>query len=205
MTKHPNIIKGQLFGRLTVVSEIAGPGQKKWKCQCSCASEVTVSQGHLNSGHTKSCGCLMVDVTVARSTKHGKHGTRTYQSWTSMIARCYYRGSTSYPRYGAVGISVCDRWKGSFVNFLEDMGEAPEGKTLERVDGALVYSPENCVWATPREQALSRKTTRWYTHDGKTLCLKDWAKEVGMPYLKLYKRIARGWSFEEAISDTNLI
>lgn len=195
-------VLGRSFGRLMVLSE-ASDRKGYWLCQCQCGNTKLVSYQHLRSGKTKSCGCLRVEKTVERNTSHNMSGSRTYSVWASMISRCYCPGSTSFKRYGAVGVMVCDRWKTSFENFLEDMGEVPDGMSLERLNGAKLYSPESCVWATPKEQALSRKSTRWFTYGGKTMCLKDWATHLGVPYLKLYKRVVyRGWSFEKAISDT---
>lgn len=133
---------------------------------------------------------------------HGQAKTSIWNIWQSMIGRCTQKGHTSYPRYGALGVTVCERWMGSFENFLADMGERPEGLSIERVGGAKVYGPTTCIWADAKTQALSRNTTRWITHDGETLCLKDWAAKVGMPYLKLYKRVVyRGIPFATAINN----
>lgn len=116
-----------------------------------------------------------------------------------MNSRCYQPKHTSYPRYGGAGVTVCNRWRASYLDFLFDMGERPTGLSIERIGGAKEYAPENCVWATAKTQALSRSTTRWVTHEGKSLCLKDWAKEVNIPYLKLYKRyVTLRWDFSRA-------
>lgn len=199
-------LTGKSFGRLTVTGEAPMRNKKirRWNCQCPCGVVLEISHGHLTTGHTKSCGCLRTDMLVERSTVHGECGSPTWKIWIGMISRCYQESHTSFNRYGAVGVRVCDRWLESYKNFKEDMGEVPEGKSIERVRGAKLYSPDNCVWATPKEQALSRSTTRWYTHNGETLCLKDWARKIGMSYLKLYKRVVcRGWDFERAINEDN--
>lgn len=196
-------LTGQTFGRLTVLSEffVGVRRDRTWDCRCSCGSMCSVKQAQLRRGKTKSCGCLARELLVARNYRHGMSKTRTWNIWQGMISRCIHSSHTSYPRYCALGVTVCERWSGSFPNFLSDMGEAPDGLSIERKHGALVYNSENCVWATDREQALSRKTTRWVTHAGETLCLKDWAKKIEMPYLKLYKRfVMRGWSFERSIA-----
>lgn len=88
---------------------------------------------------------------------HGMSYTSTYRSWLSMRNRCYRKGSEKYPMYGAKGIKVCKRWRNSFENFLEDMGERPEGMTLDRIDGTKGYSPSNCRWATPTQQARNTR------------------------------------------------
>lgn len=93
---------------------------------------------------------------------HGKHGSPTYYSWSGMIQRCTNPRNTAWDRYGGRGITVCDRWRGSFAAFLSDMGERPEGKTLDRVDNGGPYEPGNCCWSTPREQQMNRRRAEYY-------------------------------------------
>jgi hypothetical protein len=155
ISKNALDLTGRVFGRLTVLCPSSGrysrSGQAKtrWKCKCSCGLEVRVDTAHLRRGTTKSCGCLNLEQTIQRSTSHGMRNSPTYNSWASMKRRCG-RG-----RYR--GITFCDRW-GDFKNFLEDMGERPEGKTLDRYPNREGnYEPGNCRWATPKEQANNRK------------------------------------------------
>lgn len=131
--------------------------------------------------------------------RHGGVGTRTYIIWASMKSRCYCPSDTNYRKYGAKGVTVCTRWH-DFINFVEDMGEAPDGLTLDRTENSDGYSKDNCRWATPVTQAVNRRTTRFITYNGETRCLKHWANELGMPYLKLYKRLGRGWPIEKAFA-----
>jgi hypothetical protein len=113
-----------------------------------------------------------------------------------MNRRCNNPNSEEYRYYGAKGILICERWK-VFENFREDMGERPEGKTIDRFpDNAGNYEPGNCRWATKREQALNRKTTVWVEHKGKRLCLKDWGKELGVHRETVRKRLDRGCDVE---------
>lgn len=121
--------------------------------------------------------------------------SRTYYSWSSMRGRCQQPNSTSYPRYGGRGIKVCARWQ-IFDNFLEDMGERPAGTSLDRIDLEGDYTPENCRWATGDEQARNKSNTRWFDHNGEKLCMKDYAKVLGISYAALSKRVEAGWPVE---------
>lgn len=112
----------------------------------------------------------------------------TYTSWASMIQRTTNQKHPDYPYYSKLG--VCPEWL-DFSNFLNDMGERPTGTTLDRVEGVLGYSPGNCRWASPREQALNRKTTVWVTRKGITRCLKDWCRHLGLNYKVVHSKVNR--------------
>ena len=127
---------------------------------------------------------------------------REYRIWKAMKARCYAPSMADYGRYQKLGIEVCDRWRHSFQAFMEDMGECPDGCSIDRKDSIGDYEPSNCRWATNAEQVRNRSITKFYTYDGKTMCLKDWANELGIEYHKLYNRIMRdGHSFRDAIDE----
>jgi len=118
----------------------------------------------------------------------------------NMKDRCSNRKNKAYPRYGGRGITVCDRWQHSYESFLEDMGRRPDGLTLDRIDNSKGYSPENCRWATPAEQAKNRRSNVMVEYSGKRMNLKDASVSAGLPYKTVYARIAGGWSFDAAIS-----
>lgn len=143
---------GERFGRLVVLGR-AGTSpdkQKTWLCQCDCGNTSIVRGGHLRTGSTSSCGCLV--------TKHGMYRSREYATWRSMVQRCTNPKDTNYPHYGARGISVCNRWRESFEAFLADVGARPAGMSLDRFpDMNGNYEPGNVRWATAAEQAHNRR------------------------------------------------
>jgi hypothetical protein len=118
-----------------------------------------------------------------------------------MRARCTRPSSAAYYKYGARGITVCERWQ-SFENFYSDMGLKPSPRhTLDRIDGTKNYSPENCRWATPKEQQRNIKNNVILEHDGKALIAADWAKIVGLDAKTIQARIYKlGWTVEEALT-----
>lgn len=155
-------LTGQRFSRLVVdFRESTSPhGEIKWSCTCDCGNTCITFGNNLRKGHSRSCGCLHVDVVSG----HGYNGSRTHNSWEACINRCYRESCVSYQYYGGRGITVCDRWREpapqGFLNFLEDMGERPEGKTLNRVNGATQYSKETCAWATYSHQSYDKAYLR---------------------------------------------
>lgn len=156
---------GQTFGQLTV---LAADGYRHnrlaWLCQCSCGNTTTVAGGALRSGNTKSCGCRRLIVSKKLHTRHGHtanlNKTKTYLSWRSMWWRCRQTKPEVAKYYKDKGITVCDRWK-SFTAFLEDMGEAPPGFTLDRIDGSKNYELGNCRWATRKTQRENQPNIGW--------------------------------------------
>lgn len=203
---------GQTFGRLTVVGrgpDYIRPGdgmrEPRWECLCVCGGRKCCARSNLLRGLTQSCGCLHSEVTSARHTTHGATvgGMKTveFTTWVSMIQRCYDPSATSYGRYGARGITVCERWRSSFANFLSDMGQRPTPKhSIERSNNAGNYDPGNCRWATTIEQGRNTRRNRLITFCGETLCMSAWAERTGIPYSAIARRLSLGWPAEKTLT-----
>lgn len=117
-----------------------------------------------------------------------------------MIARCYNPNHYGYQNYGGRGIKVCDRWLESFDNFYDDMGSAPENHTLDRIDVDGDYTPDNCRWASHKEQHRNRRDNHWIAFDGQTKLLTEWALELGITPQALSRRL-KTWSLERAMTE----
>ena len=154
---------------------------------------------------TRSCGCLRRDVAAATGRSHrwasrithghtaGGNPSGAYRSWAAMKQRCSCASQPGYRNYGGRGIKVYDRWINSFENFLEDMGERPDGMTLERVDNEKGYSPENCVWAGYKTQANNTRANRLIEVDGASKTLAERSRTTGVHSRTITDRISRGW------------
>jgi hypothetical protein len=135
---------------------------------------------------------------IANYYKHGMTGTRTFKSWESMLQRCTNKNSPDYHRYGGKGVVVCRRWKNSFERFIDDMGERPEGTSLDRFpDKHGNYEPTNCRWATAGQQQRNLRNNLYIAHNGVKKLLIDWADEKGMPRDLLRRRFHAGMIGDE--------
>lgn len=178
-------LTGRVFGRLTVKERIVPPkGRTLFVCACECGNEVTVNGSDLQTGNNVSCGCFRAEHIGAVNYKHGAAAkgdlTGAYRSWRTMRDRCYNEDNNRFYAYGARGIKVCDRWRDSFENFFADMGERPEGMSLDRINVDADYSAENCRWASKTEQARNQRTNVWYQVGDERMIQADVAKALGI-------------------------
>lgn len=197
-------LTGQKFNRLTVIdrAQNTAKGQARWLCQCVCGKTYIANGTQLRKGRVQSCGCYKREVTIEHSTKHGHANagqiSPTYHSWAGMIARCTNSAHRSYSHYGGNGIVVCERWY-KFANFLADMGEKPKGHSLDRVDYNGNYEPDNCRWATVKEQARNKRTNRLITLNGITRTMGEWVEILGVPQSTISYRVQHNYSDEQAL------
>ena len=154
---HSMDLTGQRYGRLVVQSlHTMEKGRSVWKCLCDCGNKAIVKAGNLRRNSTKSCGCYRRENSAKQARTHGMTRSPTYLTWVSMLQRCENPEATSYEFYGAIGIKVCEAWH-TFESFLEDMGERPKGRTLDRKNPYGHYEPSNCRWATSKEQGENKR------------------------------------------------
>jgi len=200
-------LTGLQFGKLSVLRREGSNhrGVSTWLCQCECGCEKVADADSLKRGRTSSCGCLATEQrkSAAQSRAHDLSRSKKPKermAWESMLRRCYDPKHPSFERYSARGIAVCDSWRESFAAFYADMGDAPKGTTLDRINNDLGYSKENCRWADMTAQGNNRSNNISLTFAGKTLTLSQWARETGIRPNTLHRRLTSGWSVERMLT-----
>lgn len=204
MSKRIDIV-GKKYFRLFVVENAGVDKHNKtlFRCLCDCGKYVIIKGSSLTTGNTKSCGCLAIESISNINKTHGQSKIKIYKVWLSMNKRCRDFNDISYKNYGGRGIIVCDEWKNSFEAFRDwALNNGYKDKlTIERIDVNGNYCPENCKWATRKEQAKNTRRTHYITYQDKTMNMKDWANYLKIDYHTLANRILTyKWSIEKSFT-----
>lgn len=196
--KRPAVVVGGRYGRWVVIEKLEEKTafhETLYMCECDCGEKRCVKSGSLKSGRSKSCGCSTKD----RVTKHGQSRNSAACSWYNMISRCTNPNNPNYQEYGGRGIEICARWM-ELVNFITDMGERPKGTTLDRIDVNGPYSPENCRWASRKQQCNNQRTNQRVFYKGVEQTIGELCDRTGIKYNTLYGRIVkRGMPIDLAV------
>jgi len=196
-------LTGKKIGRLLVIQRSGYAGSKhiKWLCECKCGKKVFVSGDSLRQHATQSCGCLCKEQVSKAKTKHGDAKKRLYTIWGLMKRRCDNINCKDYKDYGGRGIKICNEWREylSFKQWALDNGYTND-LSIERKNVNGNYEPDNCCWATQKEQQNNKRNNKSITYNGKTQNMCQWAEELGFNYSTVYARMSRGISFEDSIS-----
>jgi hypothetical protein len=189
------------YGNLTLLQDLgmltnsSGYRRRFAKVGCVCGNIVEREIQKVIHGAVNSCGCMVISANVT----HGKSDTRAYGIWKAMRSRCNNPQAARYGDYGGRGIRVCSAWD-SFDKFFEDMGEAPSGQSINRLDNDLGYFASNCEWATEYTQARNKRSNVMIEYSGKMQCLSDWANELGINRKTLEFRIKNNWPLGRAFT-----
>lgn len=201
-------LTGEKFGRLLVLGidhrrKISDRMSYYYKCLCDCGVFKVVCGRNLSNDNTKSCGCWNLEQINNRNLKHGNSYRNNvsveYNSWAHAKSRCTSKTDGAYKNYGGRGITMCDQWLNDFNQFLKDMGQCPEGFSIDRIDNNLGYSPENCRWATSKEQQNNRRSNLILEYNGEKRNLCEWANILGIPRQTIKSRLYRGWDAHKSL------
>lgn len=195
-------LTNQRFGRLIAIEKVNKTGQSQWLCKCDCGNVTIVASNNLIRKNTLSCGCYQKDRTSKTKKIHGDAHTRLYNIWSGMRRRCLCKSEPAFKNYGGRGVTVCKEWQESFVNFKvwALKNGYSEDLTIDRIDVVGNYCPENCRWATLKQQENNRRDNVCVTVNGETHTLAEWSEITGISYNTITKRRYRGWSDVDAVS-----
>jgi hypothetical protein len=195
-------LTGQRFGRWLVIEQTNSEGPGKWRCLCDCGTERSgVSASGLTSGTSQSCGCLRAETCAAKCrerTRHGASYSPEYKVWIDSKSRCASESHHAYARYGGRGLKHDFP---TFESFINEVGLRPSPQhSLERIDNDKGYVPGNVMWATTKAQSRNRSSNKILSFLGQTMCITDWARQLGVNQQTLSARLAKGWSVEATLS-----
>lgn len=167
-------------------------GISLWECICDCGNISVVNIYNILSGHSKSCGCARFRT---KNNTHGLSESVEFYIWTTLKQRCYNTKHPKYKDYGERGITVCKRWLHSFENFISDMGVRPSKlQTIDRINNDKGYSPENCRWASSKEQGRNKRNNKIIETPWGNVPVSEAAEKSGLNYNTLISRVRRGES-----------
>lgn len=200
---------GDRVGDLLVVQDLGAKDFGSYRdrlflCRCRCGSEIEVRASNLRK--PRSCRPCGIKRTAASRIKHGKSHSRTWNIHRGMKQRCLNPKNHAFKHYGGRGITVCERWSGDqgFENFLADMGEAPDGMTLDRKENDGNYEPDNCRWVPQALQTTNTRQNHLVTYQGETHCIAEWSRRLGIPAAKLRCRARAGLTGDALFSAGDL-
>ena len=195
---------GKKINKLTVIS-LRKHGRRVYAiCKCDCGNTKEICLSNILSGKQKSCGCL-VKHNLENGLCHLQHGLSKHplhNVWDKIKGRCYNKKDHAYKNYGARGIIMCNEWKNSFKCFYDwaVKNGYKKGLSIDRIDNDGNYCPENCRWATAKEQANNRRSNILVTYNHKTQSLLKWSEEKNIPYRTLRARIkVYNWDTKKAL------
>lgn len=204
MGRYTEDLTGRRFGSLVVLGRggTYSSGNIYWRCLCDCGNYTNTAGTSLKTGRSVSCGrCSASKRATERNFKHGGFGTRLYEIWRQMHRRCYGENTKAYPLYGGRGITVCDEWKEykSFEKWALENGYS-DGLTIDRIDVNGNYCPDNCRWATVKQQANNRRSNHLVSYNGETHTVSEWADKYSVNQVKLWNRLnTRNWDLKSSI------
>lgn len=209
-------LAGKTFGRLTLIGQTEN--KQKWNCKCSCGKQTVTDVYTVLSGRAQSCGCLHHEIVVKPHPKTGAVIIRElyeYSSWNNAVQRCYNAKATSYPRYGAVGIRMCEYLRASVLNLIDAAGKRPQGTSIDRINNSGSYTCGKCSeclqkgwilnvrWATASQQGRNKITNKVITIGEETKCLAEWFELTGLKRNCLDHRLKSGYENESLLLPVN--
>lgn len=195
-------VVGKKYGLLTVVEELMRvKRQRMVLVQCDCSNRTMVSLSNLESGNTKSCGCLAKKIVSELSKKHGLSGHLLYGVWGNIKTRCYNKNLEIYTDYGGRGIKMCDEWHYDFVCFYNwcISNGWQKGLSVERINNDGNYEPGNCKMGTPPMQNRNKRNNIYLEYEGKSMCVADWAKELGIGLTTITQRLNMNLDIDQVL------
>lgn len=180
------VLIGSRFGRLIISKEFSVINEHLRRinmltCLCDCGTIKDINKVSVTSSRTKSCGCLSKEKLSARRKVHGDREKREYGIWQHIKARCFNPNHRGYKDYGGRGITMCDRWKNSYLDFISDIGYSPSPRhSVDRVRNEGNYEPSNCIWRTQKEQANNTRGNVFIEHEGIVLSKSMWSDKIGI-------------------------